>query len=68
MNKTIEQRLKEKGITDKTKFHNYDYLYKSIVKIMQDYENELTECREQLEIYEEQLSQIYDIEEEKRNQ
>jgi len=39
--KTIEERLKSKGITEKTKFHNYDYLYKSIVEIMQEYEKEL---------------------------
>jgi len=39
--KTIDERLKSKGITKATKFHNYDYLYKSIVEIMQGYENEL---------------------------
>ena len=41
--KTIEERLEAKGITKKSKFHNYDYLYKSIVEIMQQYEKELKE-------------------------
>lgn len=33
MNK-IEEILKNKGITAKTKFHNYDYLYNSIKEEM----------------------------------
>jgi translation elongation factor EF-G len=41
--KTIEERLKSKGITKKTKHHSYDYLYKSIVELMQEYEDELKE-------------------------
>ena len=39
--KTIDERLKSKGITLKTKHHSYDYLYKSIVELMQEYENDL---------------------------
>lgn len=38
--KTIEERLKEKHILPTTRFHNYEYLYKSIVEIMQQYEKE----------------------------
>jgi sulfur transfer complex TusBCD TusB component (DsrH family) len=37
----VEERLKAKGITKKSKFHNYDYLYKSIVEIMEEYEKKL---------------------------
>lgn len=47
--KTIKERLKAKGITEKSKFHNYDYLYKSIVEVMQDYEKELEEKQTDLE-------------------
>lgn len=39
--KSIEEKLKSKGITEKSKFHNYDYLYKSVVEIMKEYEEEL---------------------------
>lgn len=47
--KTIKERLKAKGITEKSKFHNYEYLYKSIVEVMQDYEKELEEKQTDLE-------------------
>ena len=36
MNK-IEKILKNKGITAKTKFHNYDYLYNSIKESMLEF-------------------------------
>ena len=45
--KTIEEivieKLEKKGITKKSKFHVYDYLYKTIVDMMKDYEKELKE-------------------------
>lgn len=34
--KTIQERLKSKGITPKTRHHNYDYLYRSIVQLMEE--------------------------------
>lgn len=36
MNK-IEKILKNKGITAKTKFHNYDYLYNSIKESIEEF-------------------------------
>ena len=36
MNK-IEEILKSKGITAKTKFHNYDYLYNSIKESIEEF-------------------------------
>jgi len=36
MNK-IEKILKSKGITAKTKFHNYDYLYNSIKESIEEF-------------------------------
>ena len=50
--KTIDERLKSKGITPKTKHHNYDYLYKSIVQLMQEYENELIDAKNSIKIVE----------------
>lgn len=47
--KTIDERLKSKGITPKTKHHNYDYLYKSIVQLMQEYEDEIITLKESIE-------------------
>ena len=45
--KTIEEivieKLEKKGITKKSKFHVYDYLYKTIVDMMKDYEEKLQE-------------------------
>ncbi len=38
--KTIEQILKEKGITEKTKFHVYEYLYKSFIQACKDYKDQ----------------------------
>ena len=35
--KTKEEILIKLGITEKTKFHNYNYLYKAILKAMQEY-------------------------------
>jgi len=35
-----EEILKKKGITPKTKFHNYDYLYKSVLEAMEEYKGE----------------------------
>jgi len=71
--KSIKERLKAKGITEKSKFHNYDYLYKSIVEVMQDYEKELSESKERIsdllqenEQHAEYLAQIDDILEEQR--
>ena len=34
---TKEEVLNKKGITYKTKFHVYDYLYKSILEAMEDH-------------------------------
>ena len=39
--KTIEERFKSKGINPKSKYHSYDYLYKSIVELMQEYEHKM---------------------------
>lgn len=36
-NKTAEQVLKSKGVTEYSQHHNYAYLYKSIVKAMEEY-------------------------------
>lgn len=38
-----EEVLKKKGITSKTKYHSYDYLYNSIVEILNDCERERME-------------------------
>jgi hypothetical protein len=64
--KTIEERLKSKGITKKTKHHNYDYLYNSVVQLMQEYEEELYDCREQLQADMESINQMSDMLEEQR--
>lgn len=58
MKKTIEERLKAKGITEKSKFHNYDYLYKSIIEIMQDYEKELEEKEKIIETHKWNIEQV----------
>ena len=50
--KTIEERLKSKGITPKTRYHNYDYLYRSIVQLMKEYEDELVEAKNSSKIVE----------------
>ena len=62
--KTIKERLKAKGINENSKFHNYQYLYKSIVDVMQDYEKELEEKEKELDIHRQYLAQIDDIIEE----
>lgn len=35
--KTIEEILQSKGITEKTKFHNYEYLYEAIKLCCEEY-------------------------------
>ena len=35
--KTAEEILLSKGITEKTKYHNYPYLYQSVLEAMEEY-------------------------------
>lgn len=52
--KTAEDILKEKGITKNTKYHNYDYLYKTFVDIINKIQTEngiqMLELRSQLNV------------------
>jgi hypothetical protein len=38
--KSAEDLLKEKGITERSKFHNYNYLYKTFVEIINKLQKE----------------------------
>lgn len=47
--KSVEETLKERGITPETKFHNYNYLYKTVVEIIQERDKQIaTYCNEKI--------------------
>jgi hypothetical protein len=44
--KTAEDLLKEKNITEKSKFHSYNYLYKTFVEIINKVQKEKIETED----------------------
>ena len=44
--KTAKEILRTKGITEKSKNHVYDYLYKSTIEAMEEYAQQFTKNKE----------------------
>lgn len=45
MKQTPQEILKDFGITEETKHHSYDYLYKAMIKAMEIYAEQPSGCK-----------------------